>query len=936
MVDKVKEALKFYSAFEEVRGMSSIAYISYPSDEKRAMRQIKASEASIKEDGIAFFLSSSTLSFLKQIAPKKDKGHLLLGLAFAKYRQEERDADIYFPIMSTPVEVDWERGFREGGLEILVPWEAEIFYDRSIIGFFFDSLKSKFGEEEFIDHLPKTFSEFFPLHYRGSFQELFGFWKGFFEKNISDSLDIQFPSITAENSVVAMFFAAKTEPDFDLSREFEEALKEEDPLLEEYLTYVQEENREPIAPEIPFYGALTKNYPLGRGQAKVLAINEMDEQIISVMGSPGTGKSTLFLSVIANEITKRAVSIATGKGDYSNLMLLTSTSNKAVENVYQSLLKASKHGGLIYVGGNNGNKERSNKEVEKFLAYFEKQEFDQDLHSKLKKGIQNIVSYFERAKEKHGELKNFLPVLQKIAPKSKNDIKNAIDGLEKEVNVDAVFEAKKLMEAVEKVSTIVGKELSLENFDNYFDDALFLEMRLVEEKLTKEGFLKRIFSKEEVYDKLPFTPSSKEEFKFVFDTVQRVRNLSREERKSLLEMLEKFETLSELKKLDAVLEGVPDSLIKRARYGETFLEFFRKNMFKLNYKLNILSQRFLFQEALKKKEDVIEALEFFFAQNKYEYLRDAYGFSERGMERFLKNLSLVYPVISSALASVPYIFPRYVKKPFRTVLADEAAMITVHGMIPALRRSQRALVVGDPKQLTPVLEIADPFIDTLRKECSDEFWNCYSPIRTNAFSRAAGAPDGSFEHHGRGIVLEEHRRCAPEIASLFIKVGKYGGIEIKSAVPKGERFQKIGKSLIFWNVKPTEKRGYKRENLAEVKAVSVLVKKFMDVGYHPSEIGVITPYRDQEKTLEKAVPHVKVGTVHKFQGSEYPVIIFSPVVSGKENASFVNNRNMVNVAISRAKEVFAVVGDYEKLSKERGPLKEAVEFILKIGLAIGI
>lgn len=935
-MNRTKEALKFYSAFEEVRGMSSIAYISYPSDEKRAMRQIKASEASIKKDGIAFFLSSSTLSFLKQIAPKKDKGYLLLGLAFAKYRQEERDADIYFPIMSTSVEVDWERGFREGGLEILVPWEAEIFYDRSIIGFFFDGLKSKFGEEEFIDHLPKTFSEFFPLHYRGSFQELFGFWKGFFEKNISDSLDIQFPSITADNSVVAMFFVAKTEPDFNLSREFEEALKEEDPLLEEYLTYLQKENREPEAPKIPFHGALTKSYPLGRGQAKVLAINEMDEQIIAVMGSPGTGKSTLFLSVIANEITKRAVFIATGKGDYNNLMLLTSTSNKAVENVYESLLKASKHGGLIYVGGNNENKVRSNKEVEKFLLYFERQEFDPELHKKLKKGIENIVRYFERAKEKHEELKNFIPLLQKIAPKGKDDIKKAIQSLEQEVDMDRVFEAKKLQENIETVSKIVGEPLDMENFLEYFDNALYMEMRLVKEKLSKEGFLKRIFSKEEVYEKLPFTPSSKEEFHFVFETLETVRKMSAEERERAKNVLDKFETLSELKKLERVIEGVPDSLIKRARYGEDFLEFFRKVFYKLNYKLNIMAQRFLFQEALSKKEQVIQAVEFFFAQNKYEYIRDNFGFSEKETERFLSLLSLVYPVISSALASVPYIFPRYLKKPFRTVLADEAAMITVHGIIPALRRSQRAIVVGDPKQLTPVLEIADPFIDTLRKECSEDFWRQYSPTQTNAFSRAAGAPDGSFEHHGRGIVLEEHRRCAPEIASLFIKVGKYGGIEIKSAVPKSQRFQKIGKSLIFWNVKPDMKRGYKRENMAEIKGVSVLVNKFIENGYRPDEIGVITPYRDQEKALKKYLPHVKVGTVHKFQGSEFPVIIFSPVVSGDENSSFVNNRNMVNVAISRAKEIFAIVGDYEKLSKERGPLKEAAEFIVKRGLAIGV
>ena len=47
-------------------------------------------------------------------------------------------------------------------------------------------------------------------------------------------------------------------------------------------------------------------------------------------------------------------------------------------------------------------------------------------------------------------------------------------------------------------------------------------------------------------------------------------------------------------------------------------------------------------------------------------------------------------------------------------------------------------------------------------------------------------------------------------------------------------------------------------------------------------------------------------TVHKSQGSQYPVIIFP--IAGSDRASFVN-RNMVYTAISRAQKAVVMVGE---------------------------
>ncbi len=85
-------------------------------------------------------------------------------------------------------------------------------------------------------------------------------------------------------------------------------------------------------------------------------------------------------------------------------------------------------------------------------------------------------------------------------------------------------------------------------------------------------------------------------------------------------------------------------------------------------------------------------------------------------------------------------------------------------------------------------------------------------------------------------------------------------------------------------------------------------------------VGIITPFRGQRKILYKLLREagfdtnrMKVGTVHALQGAEREIILFSPVYgAGDVKVMFFdrNNRpNMLNVAVSRAKQSFIVVGN---------------------------
>ncbi|MDO5571113.1 MAG: C-terminal helicase domain-containing protein [Bacteroidales bacterium] len=73
-----------------------------------------------------------------------------------------------------------------------------------------------------------------------------------------------------------------------------------------------------------------------------------------------------------------------------------------------------------------------------------------------------------------------------------------------------------------------------------------------------------------------------------------------------------------------------------------------------------------------------------------------------------------------------------------------------------------------------------------------------------------------------------------------------------------------------------------------------------------TKVGVIAPYRDHADMLQKQLSDgVEADTIHKFQGREKDVIIFNTVRNSIE--PFIDNPNLINVAVSRAVKEFIVV-----------------------------
>ena len=90
----------------------------------------------------------------------------------------------------------------------------------------------------------------------------------------------------------------------------------------------------------------------------------------------------------------------------------------------------------------------------------------------------------------------------------------------------------------------------------------------------------------------------------------------------------------------------------------------------------------------------------------------------------------------------------------------------------------------------------------------------------------------------------------------------------------------------------------------------------------------------------EAIPGVEVGTVDKFQGQEAPIVIYSVATSSPEEAprgmEFLYSPNRFNVAVSRAKALFILVGNgkiFEPECKSPTQIKLANPFCRYIEVA---
>lgn len=263
------------------------------------------------------------------------------------------------------------------------------------------------------------------------------------------------------------------------------------------------------------------------------------------------------------------------------------------------------------------------------------------------------------------------------------------------------------------------------------------------------------------------------------------------------------------------------------------------------------------------------------------------------------------------------------------VIIDEASMIHLPYIIYPLYKSKpkKFIIAGDPFQIQPIASI-----DTWKDE------NIYTLVGLNSFSQPNTLPV-SYNVH----CLTTQYRALPKIGELFSKF-TYDNILIhyrneNSAIPipYNSKIAIDSLNIVKFPVRkyesiyrPQRLKGSSPYHIYSAIFSFELVKYLSSLDWQRTasdifRIGVIAPYRAQADIVSKLVEgttfpdkiDIQVGTIHGFQGDECEVILAlfnpPPYISTSGN-TFLNNRNIINVAISRARDyLFIVMPDDETI-----------------------
>ena len=106
----------------------------------------------------------------------------------------------------------------------------------------------------------------------------------------------------------------------------------------------------------------------------------------------------------------------------------------------------------------------------------------------------------------------------------------------------------------------------------------------------------------------------------------------------------------------------------------------------------------------------------------------------------------------------------------------------------------------------------------------------------------------------------------------------------------------------------------------EAEKIAEICAAFVNSGIDESDIGVITPFRNQAALIRRYMadyPGIEVKTIDKYQGSEKDVIVISFSQSRSGILPILQDERRLNVAVTRAKKKLVVVGNLRTLRKSR-------------------
>lgn len=768
------------------------------------------------------------------------------------------------------------------------------------------------------------------------------------------------------------------------------------------------------------YGSYTDAYPINRKQWDVVGnVEKID--LLSVNGPPGTGKTTLLKEIIADQLVKKAkglISIWDKKWDQINQgtkrqvfqsplggenlhsIIITSTNNKAVDNIGKELLeeipylnKYIKHNLQNEAGFQGllcarlGKKENvdffKNRMVRLLIEELKKddEQGKEDFLDEFKETYQKLADienrirkykdqqeafakYLDLSDMEHSNIDNLYDslnsLLEELKNKKEKTIKERIafqndrNNLRKQMKIasnenDFILaeieeiekDQKELYLALDQFDK--GKKFSFFSFLSSRHKAFYQKYptkRYIEDKIdivNKELTKKKQQITQFQEQKCSLEKNQKENDQKIFSIIHEFDHIQKQE-EILRNKYEITQSLRNSKKeLEQVLEcSLEDGVGIYLLVNAPVILRLRKKLFDLSLVIH--------EEYIKKHKDVIIAnLEKIVEGNRwfssfYDPKQQFKDDFKKGLKGLWETLFVCFPVVSTTLHSFHSNNFQMVEDLFDLLLVDEAGQILPHYLVGPLYRARKAVVVGDVYQLEPIRLQSNNLIEKYDQfDVDTQELLCIEKNSVQSYSDDRSDLFEMLEEKKIGIILEEHRRCEESIAHFSNKY-VYNS---KLQVVKKDNHQKLfGRNLVAFDVRGPQSN--ENTNEMEVNICKKLIDQYIQVygEAYKKDIAIITPFKNQAEKLKQAIKGIDIGTVHTFQGQEKKVILISTVVDQAKKSNLTGfvgrTANLLNVAFTRGKEQVVFVGNVEMALQSNNYLKDAIDTIKERGFIYSI
>ncbi len=301
------------------------------------------------------------------------------------------------------------------------------------------------------------------------------------------------------------------------------------------------------------------------------------------------------------------------------------------------------------------------------------------------------------------------------------------------------------------------------------------------------------------------------------------------------------------------------------------------------------------------------------------------------------------PVVISTVASLHSKMELLDLHNYETMIIDEASQILEPPLLKMVSKVNRFIMIGDHKQLPAVTTLSEPELSVNNKELTALGLqslgdSLFERLLQNARNKAWDEVIGMLDEQGR-----MHQDIMQFVNHRFYE----GRLKVLDGVPRLQAKRDwihegtIEKNLadqrmLFFPVSDEgidlTQKGSRAEAKACVELLEKLSKLLAKNGITITDwsIGVITPYRLQIAYILEALEQrglegldVQVDTVERFQGGAKDLVLYSTAVNNAYHLRQLtaNQKNGVdrklNVAITRAKEQFIMLGNEKVLEKDK-------------------